>query len=89
MRTSLIEIEQIECWLLKQGDIRDRLLIENKMLSRSEVLEKVSWQAITYDFVHTYGRKKIRDEIKAIEQELFHTPKYYSFQEKIQSIFKQ
>lgn len=88
MRTSLIETAQIENWLLQDGDLSDRLVIEAKMLSSSEMKEKVQWQSATFDLARLYGRQKLHDEIKAVEQRLFHTSKYRSFQERIRSIFK-
>lgn len=89
MRTSLIEVVQIENWLLQRGDISDRLLMEAKMLSSPEVLDKVQWQSTTYDLSRLYGREKLCEEIKTIEHRLFNKSKYRSFQDRIQAIFKQ
>ncbi|MEM0941356.1 MAG: hypothetical protein AAF600_15545 [Bacteroidota bacterium] len=88
MRTSLTETKQIEDWLLKQGAIQNRLLLEAKMLSNPKVKENVQWQSYTYDLIRLYGREKLREEIKAIQHTLFQTPKYRSFQDRIRSIFK-
>jgi len=87
MRTSLIEIEQIENWLLKRGDIQDRLVTEAKVLSNPALKVTADWQLKTYDLVHLYGRKKLQQEINAVEHQLFHSSKYQSFQHRIQSIF--
>lgn len=87
MMTSLTETEQIEKYLLKRGDIQERLVTEARILSSPEVKEKAHWQAAAYDLAHLYGRKKLVDEIKAIEHKLFHTQKYRSFQDRIRSIF--
>lgn len=88
MRTSLIEIEQIENWLLKIGDIQDQLLVESKILSSPKWKENANSQSKSYDMVHLYGREKLREEIKTIEDHLFHSPKHKSFQNYILSIFK-
>lgn len=88
MRTSLIEVEQIEDMLLKRGPIEDRLVTEAKVLSNPELKELTQWQLRSYDLIQQYGREKLHLEIKAIEYRLFHSSKYKSFQSQIQSIFK-
>ena len=88
MKISLIEIEEIENWLIKRGSIQDRLITEAKMLSSPEFKEKVHWQSTAYDLINRYGREKLHQEIKAVEYELFHSNKYRSFQDRILSIFK-
>ncbi|MEO1054982.1 MAG: hypothetical protein AAFX87_30390 [Bacteroidota bacterium] len=88
MRTSLTETEQIEQWLLKRGDTGELLVTEARVLSSPELKEKARWQMATYDLVHLYGREKLRQEIKEVEQQLFHHSRYRSFQQKIRSIFK-
>lgn len=87
MKTSLTELDQIEKYLLKKGDIRERLVTEARILSSPEVKEKAHWQSATYDLVHLYGRRKLLEEIKAIEHQLFHDTKYRSFRDRIRSIF--
>ncbi len=88
MRTSLIETEQIEQWLLKKGNVQDRVVMEARLLSNPALRDKAQWQETAYDLVRQYGREKLLDEIKAVEHTLFNTPKYKSFQDKIRSIFK-
>ncbi|MEP1096075.1 MAG: hypothetical protein ABJG78_13255 [Cyclobacteriaceae bacterium] len=88
MRTSLIEIEQIENLLLRRGDLSNRLVTEAKALSNPELRKKVQLQSTTYDLVNLYGRGKLREEIKAVEHQLFNTSKYRMFQNRIRSLFK-
>lgn len=88
MRTSLIEIKQIEDWLLRRGDIKDRLVTEAKIISSPEIREKAEWQMKSYDLIRQYGREKFLQEVKAVEYGLFHSPKHKSFQNRIKSIFK-
>ncbi len=88
MKTSLNETIEIENLLLQQGDTSDRLVTEAKVLSNSEFKEKVQWQSLAYDLVNLYGRDKLLKEIKVIENRLFSTSKYQSFQNQIYSIFK-
>jgi len=88
MRTSLVEIEQIEDWLLKKGDIQDRLVTEGKILSNPALEVKAQWQMKSYDLIREYGRKKLLQEIKDVENSLFKSSRYKSFQIRIRSIFK-
>ena len=88
MRTSLIEIEQIENYLLKKGDIQDRLLTEATILTDPKWKENADWQSKSHNLIHLYGREKLKQEIKAIEWHLFNSTKHKSFQNKMRSIFK-
>lgn len=88
MRTSLIEIEQIENWLLKKGDIQNRLVTEARVLSNAEWKNLSQWQAESYELIRHYGREKLRQEIKEVERQLFHSEKHTPFQKLIHSIFK-
>ena len=88
MRTSLNEIRELEEWLFKKGDLTDRLMTEAKVLSNPEFQEKVKWQTQSYELVTAYGRQKLQEEIRQVEKQLFSSPKYRSFQDRIRSIFK-
>lgn len=88
MRTSLVEITQIEDWILGQGDVENRLITEQKLFADSKFKEQAHWQLKSYDLIHQYGREKLRQEIKAVEHRLFHTSRFTSFQHRIWSIFK-
>jgi len=88
MRTSLIEIEQIENWLLEQGNVQERLVTEAKVLSNPALQEKVFWQSKSYQLIQLYGREKLLQEIKVVERQLFNSKKHKSFQQRIKSIFK-
>lgn len=88
MRTSLTETAQIENWLLKRGEPAEQLVLEAKMLSNPEMREKVKWQQMAYEVVRLHGRQQLKEEIKAIEHQVFNTTRYRSFQDRIRSIFK-
>ncbi|MEL6536655.1 MAG: hypothetical protein AAFQ98_14650 [Bacteroidota bacterium] len=88
MRTSLLEIAEIEDWVLQQGDPAQRLIMEGKLLLSPALQEQVKWQTQTYAVVRQYGQEKLREEIKAVEKELFSAPKHRQFQDRIRSIFK-
>jgi hypothetical protein len=87
MRTSLIDIEKIENWLLERGDIQERLLTESRVLSNTEWRDQAQWQSESYELIRLYGREKLREEIKVIEHNVFHTKKHQRFQNLIKSVF--
>ena len=88
MRTSLIEIKQIEDLILEKGDYSERLVTEAKVLTSPDAAEKVHWQTKSYELIWIYGREKLRKEIMEVEHLLFKKSKYTFFQNIIRSIFK-
>ncbi|MEL7004888.1 MAG: hypothetical protein AAFN93_19430 [Bacteroidota bacterium] len=88
MRTSLIEVQEIENFLMSRGEVSNRLLTEAKIMLDEEFKDKAKWQSKTYDIVRQYGREKLRQEIKEAEQQVFNSNRYRSFQHLIVSIFK-
>lgn len=88
MRTSLNEIKQIEDWLLQRGDLPERLVTEAKILSQPGLADRAKWQSLTYEVIQLYGREKLKNEIREVENKLFHAPKYGSFRASIRAIFK-
>jgi len=83
----LIEIAEIESWVLQQGDPADRLVTEGRLLLNPALREQAAWQTQTYAVVREYGRQKLKEEIKAVENQLFTSAKHRRFQERIRSIF--
>ena len=47
MRTSLNEIKEIEDWVMKSGELPDRLVTEAKMLIDPSLKDKAEWQLET------------------------------------------
>jgi len=88
MRTSLIEIQHLENWLLSRGEPTERLLTEVKVQLDTDLKQKAQWQDKTYQIIKAYGRQQLREEVTAIEQKMLSAPKYRSFRERILSIFK-
>ncbi|MEM8894485.1 MAG: hypothetical protein AAGC88_07905 [Bacteroidota bacterium] len=88
MRTSLIEIEQIEKWLYSQDDPQDRLLFEARLQLEPELAGNVKDQQLACELIRRMGRNRFRNEIKSVENRLLTNNRYRSFQERISSIFK-
>lgn len=88
MRTSLIKIQQLENWLLNQGDLPGRLVTEAELLIDHNLQEDAKWQRRSYELIRMFGQEKLHEEIQAVESSLFEDPKHYTFQSRIRSIFK-
>ncbi len=88
MRTSLIELREIEGYLLEKGPIETRLLLEARQCLDGEFAEKVALQKEAYLQVRQYARKQLRDEIYSVEQQLFTSTKYTWFKKQALQFFK-
>jgi hypothetical protein len=86
MRTSLIEIKKIEEHILNQSSNEDALLFEAHLLLDSDLKDKLHWQKKTVELIHIYGRKRLKEELEQIHEQLFNSNA--SFRNKILSFFK-
>lgn len=87
MRTSLIEIEQIEAHLMKRSEQGDHLVFEARLLLEPELHERVQWQQEAYRMVKLYGRDLLKQEIEAVHQKMFTQKEHLSFSQKIRRLF--
>lgn len=87
MRTSLIETAQIDEWLTGQISIEDGLVMEARLQTNPELKEKAIWQQRTYELIRIYGQERLKEEIAAIEGELFQHSRFRTFQRIIFSVF--
>ena len=87
MRTSLIETEQIEAYLMHRSEPGDALVFEARLLLDAELREKTQWQQEAYRMVKLYGRDQLKQEIEAVHQKLFTQPEHLSFSQKIRRLF--
>lgn len=88
MRTSLLETRRIEKFLLQQGDLGDRLVLETQAQLNPDLAQRVGFQNQTYQLVETYGRQKLRKEIRQIDARMFAGTRHVTFLQKILSYFK-
>ena len=86
MRTSLNEIKQIEAHLLNEQSHEQTLLFEAQLLLDNQLKEKLLWQQKTYALVKLYGRKKLKEELEQVHQQIFNTQP--TFRTRILSFFK-
>lgn len=87
MRISLNELHQIENYLLKTGDPSDRLLVEAKMNLNHDFNQKILAQKSAYALIRIYGKSRLLNDIKSVENQLFRLPKHKRFSLAIQSLF--
>lgn len=88
MRTSLIEIAQIEGLVEQYAGCHDDLLRKSWVQRNSDLKEKIVQQLTSYELIKVYGRRQLKKEIEAVEKQMFKARKHRAFQCVIQSIFK-
>jgi hypothetical protein len=88
MRTSLINIAQIEAQLLNRQHPGDALLFDARLMLDHDLQVDVAAQQQVYSMVHQYGRRQLKQEIEAVHGLLFTQPEHLSFKQKIARFFK-
>jgi TorA maturation chaperone TorD len=87
MRTSLINIAQIEAHLLNRQHPGDALLFDAKLMLDHNLQADAAAQQKVYSLVQQYGRRQLKQEIEAAYQQLFTQPEHLSFKQKIARFF--
>ena len=87
MRTSLNDIKHIDDYLLQYAGIADRALFEARLILQPALQENLAWQQKTYDIIKQYSRRRLKEEIESVHQQLFTEPEHISFRRKILAIF--
>lgn len=87
MRTSLLEIKALETHLLKSGSPQDRLVMNARLLLSHDLHIDLAAQKASYELIQKYGRMQLREEIKAVENEVFHSDKHHGLRAQILRIF--
>jgi len=88
MRTSLNEIKLIDGRIFNTNPPEDALLFDALLIINPELGQQLMWQQKAHAIVKQYSRKKLKAEIEAVHQELFHKPEYSSFRRRILGLFK-
>lgn len=88
MMTSLNETKRIEEHLIGTSNPEDILIFDAQLILDKEFTEKVEAQKLAYETIQQYGRKQLKNEIKAVHQKLFSEPNYKSFRKLILRLFK-
>ena len=88
MRTSLNEIKDIEGYLLGTSSIEQRLLLEAHAQVNVDLAENIRLQSKAFDQIKRYSQNQLRQEITAVETEIFTQSKYQFFRQKVLAFFK-
>jgi hypothetical protein len=87
MRTSLNKIEQIENFIEGKMSAGDALVFQAKLLLDSDLRQHLRWQKRTASVINRYGRKKLREEIENIHQDIFNSKSDHFLKNRIKSLF--
>lgn len=78
MRTSLVEIEQIE----------EHLLNGAPMPTAPQDVDGMYWQARTYQLVNAYGRHQLKSELQTVHNQLLGEGKWSRLKRRILRYFR-
>jgi hypothetical protein len=87
MRTSLNNIKELEAFLEGKLEPQDSLLVEARLLSNPLWRLNFFFQKKVYAIVSLYHRRKLKEEVQTIQEDLFSDPAKAEFQYKIRTIF--
>jgi hypothetical protein len=65
-----------------------RLLTEARLLLSPELQDKLHWQQQVYELVQLYGRRRLKEEMEAVHEQLFTESRFEKFRSRIYRIFK-
>lgn len=83
------ETQQIELYLQNQLAPEEKLMLDARCILDESFRNKIAWQQKTYDFIQEFGKKKLRMEIREVEERMFSQNKFMQFRNKIRNIFNQ
>lgn len=88
MRTSLIEIQQIETFLQGQASPEESQRMQARLREDSDFAERVADQQRALLLIREHGRQLVREEIARVDHAMFHSPRHHRFRQRIRSLFK-
>ena len=88
MKTSLTDIVQTEKYLRKELDAQESVLFEARLIVSDAWKANTFFHKMVHRLVHLYYRKKLKSEIEAVHDKLFHDPAKASFSIQVTSLFK-
>jgi hypothetical protein len=88
MRTSLNNIKAIDDYLFGYMAPGDALLFEANILLNNDLTDDMKHQQNTYAVIRQYSRRKIKDEIVAVQKTLATAPQHRGFMQRIVNLFK-
>jgi len=88
MRTSLRETKMLDDYRLRQQCEDERLLTEARLLISPDLRNKLYWQEQVYEAVQLYGRRRLKEELEAVHEQLFTESRFTRFRQGIYRIFQ-
>lgn len=87
MRTSLNEINLLEAYLCNKLTVEEKLLLDARLIVDESLRDQLFWQKQSYQLVKEYGRRKLQEQLKVVEQDFFDNPQNKTLIRRIKSYF--
>lgn len=78
MRTALLELREIDRYLLRRMNAAERLVFQAKMIVSEELKRKVCLQEKTLRLLRLDGRDALRERLEALHAQLMQEPGFAS-----------
>ncbi|AHM58379.1 hypothetical protein D770_00525 [Flammeovirgaceae bacterium 311] len=88
MRTSLNNIRQTEAFLHAQLPPQEAILFEARLLTDPLLRLNLRLQQKAYSLIRMYYRKKLKEEVSDVHEQLYNDPQQSAFKQQIQQLFK-
>lgn len=88
MRTSLNEIAQIESWVTGRLQPSEKLLFEARLLVSPALRDQLKLQQAIHQVVRLFARKQLKQELRAVQNNMFRQAGKSAFQQEVNQIFK-
>jgi len=82
------ETQQIEKYVFNRLLPEDKLVMDARLILDPSFQHKLKWQQQAYYLIQQYGRKKLKEEIRTVQEQVFSENRFSHFREKINKIFK-
>lgn len=87
MKTLSNNTKLIEQYIFGQLAPVNRLLFETRLLVNRDLRKDLYFQRKTYSIVKGYHRKKVKEDLEKLYQQIFAKPENLSFKQKILELF--
>jgi hypothetical protein len=78
----------MERYLLGSLSAADKFVFETQLMLRPKLRMELYFQKKAYQFVQLYHRKKLKEELETLHQQIFNDPDNLVFQQNIYGLFK-
>lgn len=88
MRTSLNNIRQAEAYIKGRLAPQESLLFEARLLTDPLLRLNLRMQQKAYTLIRMFHRKKLKEEVAGVHEQLFNDPEQAAFRQQIKQLFK-